>query len=397
MTDLDPVIHAQGRLRITAALATLEPDESIAFPRLQDLLGMTAGNLSTHLRKLEDAGYVAVAKTFRGRTPVTYLSLTKTGRRAFEDYTDTLRAFLGGTAMTPLARFDHVTRRFDDIVAVDDVTLQIAPGTLVGLLGPNGAGKTTLLSLVQGLRRPSSGRVELFGGDPADAAARRQLGCTPQETALPETLRVGEVVDYVGGHFADRVPTTELAAEFGFSELLRRQTGSLSGGQKRRVSVALAFVGRPRLVLLDEPTTGLDVDARRALWEAIRRQHASGATVVVTSHYLEEIEALAERVIVMGEGRILADDDLPKVLARVGLSRVGLRSSSADRIAAIPGVVRRERDGERDLLTVEDADEFIRSLVTSGADFHDLTVRGATLEEAFLSLTDSTMPARRIA
>ena len=99
----------------------------------------------------------------------------------------------------------------------------------------------------------------------------------------------------------------------------------------------------------------------------------------------------------MGEGRILADDDLPKVLARVGLSRVGLRSSSADRIAAIPGVVRRERDGERDLLTVEDADEFIRSLVTSGADFHDLTVRGATLEEAFLSLTDSTMPARRIA
>ena len=230
-----------------------------------------------------------------------------------------------------------------------------------------------------------------------DVAFRRRLGSTPQETALPETLRVGEVVDYVGGHFADRVPTAELAAEFGFAELLRRQTGSLSGGQKRRLSVALAFVGRPRLVLLDEPTTGLDVDARRALWEAIRRQHESGATVVVTSHYLEEIEALAERVIVMGEGRVLADDDLPLVLARVGLSRVGLRTDSAPQVAAIPGIIRRERDGEHELPTVEDADAFVRALVMSGVDFRDLNVRGATLEEAFLSLTDSTMTARRTA
>jgi len=287
----------------------------------------------------------------------------------------------------PLARLDHVGRRFGDIVAVDDVTLDIAPGTLVGLLGPNGAGKTTLLSLLQGLRRPSAGRVELFGGNPVDARARRLLGSTPQETALPETLRVGEVIDYVGGHFAGRVPTSELAAEFGLSDLLRRQTGSLSGGQKRRVAVALAFVGRPRLVLLDEPTTGLDVDARRTLWDAIRRQHESGATVVVTSHYLDEIEALAQRVIVMGEGHVLADDDLPRVLARVGLSRVRLRSTEAERVAALSGVVRHEPDDDHQVLTVDDADDFVRVLVGSGLDFHDLTVRGATLEEAFLSLT----------
>ena len=288
-----------------------------------------------------------------------------------------------------LATFDHVTRRYADVVAVDDVSLGIEPGTLVGLLGPNGAGKTTLLSLLQGLRRPTSGAITLFGGDPADAASRRLLGCTPQETALPDTLRVGEVVDYVGGHFADRVPTPELADEFGFAELLRRQCGSLSGGQKRLLAVALAFVGRPRLVLLDEPTTGLDVDARRTLWNAIRHQHDAGATVVVTSHYLEEIEALAQRVIVLGSGRVLADDTVARVVSRVGVSQVRLASSDPDCVAALDGVVRRERLDDAELLTVADADAFVRELVRSGLDFHDLTVRGATLEEAFLALLDA--------
>jgi len=294
-----------------------------------------------------------------------------------------------------LASFDHVTRRYGDVVAVDDITLAIEAGTLVGLLGPNGAGKTTLLSLLQGLRRPTSGAVTLFGGNPLDAGRRAALGTTPQETALPETLRVGEVVDYVGGHFADRVPTAELADEFGLTDLLRRQCGALSGGQKRRLAVALAFVGRPQLVLLDEPTTGLDVDARRTLWAAIRRQHDAGATVVVTSHYLEEIEALARRVIVMGEGSVIADDTVARVVARVGVGRVQLVSDEPDRIERLPGVVRYERDHDRDVLTVTDADAFVRELVRSGLDFRDLTVRGATLEEAFLALTDQARATDR--
>jgi ABC-2 type transport system ATP-binding protein len=288
-----------------------------------------------------------------------------------------------------LARFDHVTRRYGDVVAVDDVTLDLDPGVLVGLLGPNGAGKTTLLSLLQGLRRPTAGAVTLFGGSPLDARRRASLGTTPQETALPETLRVGEVIDYVGGHFADRVPTAEIADEFGVTELLRRQCGSLSGGQKRRLAVALAFVGRPRLVLLDEPTTGLDVDARRTLWAAIRRQHEAGATVVVTSHYLEEIEALAQRVIVIGEGRVLADDTVSRVVARVGVGRVELSCDEPHLIAELASVVRHEPDGGRDVFTVTDADDFVRELVRSDLPFHDLTVRGATLEEAFLALTDA--------
>ncbi|WP_194411094.1 ABC transporter ATP-binding protein [Microbacterium cremeum] len=289
-----------------------------------------------------------------------------------------------------VADFARVTRRYGDLVAVDDVSLQIEAGALVGLLGPNGAGKTTLLSLLQGLRRPTAGRVTLFGADPSDPRSRRLLGTTPQETALPDTLRVGEVIDYVGGHFSDRTPTAELASEFGLAELLRRQCGSLSGGQKRRVAVALAFVGRPRLVLLDEPTTGLDVDARRVLWAAIRRQHEAGATVVVTSHYLEEIEALAQRVVVLGDGRVLADDTVSRVVARVGVSRVELTTRAPASIGELPGVVRQEHVDGREVLTVTDADAFVRAVVRAGVDFRDLIVRGATLEEAFLALTDAS-------
>jgi len=290
--------------------------------------------------------------------------------------------------MTTLARLDHATRRFGDVTALDDVSLEIDAGKIVGLLGPNGAGKTTMLSLIQGLRRPTAGTVELFGGSPSDHRTRLGLGSTPQETALPQTLRVGEVIDFVSTHFPNPVPRAGIADEFGLTELLKRQTGALSGGQKRRVSVALAFVGRPKLVLLDEPTTGLDVDARRTLWEAVRRQNAAGATVVVTSHYLEEIEALAERVIVVGEGRILADDTLAAVRGQVGMHMLRLETPDPDAAAALSGVinVRAEDDGSHTVFT-RDADETVRELVHSGIRFSGISVRGATLEEAFLALT----------
>ena len=295
--------------------------------------------------------------------------------------------------MTALASLQNVTRRYGTVTALDNVSLSVLPGQILGLLGPNGAGKTTLISLIEGLRRPTSGTVELFGGNPADARNRQALGSTPQETALPATLRVGEVIDFVSRHFEHRVPVGELADEFGLGQLLKRQTGALSGGQKRRLSVALAFAGKPRLVLLDEPTTGLDVDARRTLWAAVRRQHDAGATIVVTSHYLEEIEALAERVVVMGHGRIAADDSLRNVLGQVGLRWVRLESADAAAIATLPGVVRHEPAAHAHTFYVRDSDDFIARLVHSGHPFHDLSVRGATLEEAFLALTDTEQVA----
>ena len=286
-----------------------------------------------------------------------------------------------------------VTRRFGATLALDDVSLVVRPGELVGLLGPNGAGKTTLLSLVTGLRKPDSGTVRLFGGNPRDPANRVLLGTTPQETGLPPTLTVGEVVDFIAGHYPDPMPRAEALERFGLADLAGRQAGGLSGGQRRRLAVALALVGRPRLVLLDEPTTGLDVEARHTLWQALRDYHAAGATVVVTSHYLEEIEALAARVVVFGAGKVLADDALETVLARVTMRRVtvSLPGAPDDDVAALPGVVAVVRDGDRFQLLVSDADELVRTLVLDHVPFAGLEVRGASLEEAFLALTSEPL------
>jgi ABC-2 type transport system ATP-binding protein len=284
-----------------------------------------------------------------------------------------------------LARAIDVTRRYGSVVALDHVDLDVHAGELVGLLGPNGAGKSTLVNLLTGVRRPSGGRVELCGGDPRDPATRKVLGVTPQETGLPSALRVGEVVDFVRAHFPDPLGRDELLDRFGLGDLVRRQTGGLSGGQKRRVAVALAFVGRPRIVFLDEPTTGLDVAARHALWDGVRRFHAEGGTVVLTSHYLEEVEALASRVVVVGGGRVLADDSVAAVRGLVAIRRVSLTAGVP--LPDLPGVVGTERDGDRTHLLTADADRLVRDLVSCDVPFRDLEVRPTSLEEAFLTLT----------
>lgn len=284
-----------------------------------------------------------------------------------------------------LARWSGVTRRYGDVLALDDVSLDVPAGQILGLLGPNGAGKSTLINLLLGLRRTDSGTVELFGGAPRTPASRLLLGCTPQETALPPTLKVREVLDFVGGHHRDPVPTAQLLDELGLTEQAGRQTGGLSGGQRRRLSVALALVGRPRLLVLDEPTTGLDVDARHLLWQKVRDFHADGGTVVVTSHYLEEVEALAQRVVVVASGRVLVDDSLGAVRARVQQRRVSIRAGA---LPPLVNLVRAEAgDGDLWSLFTADSDALVRELVRTDVPFRDLQVAPASLEEAFLALT----------
>ncbi|MGP3910666.1 ABC transporter ATP-binding protein [Nonomuraea sp. 10N515B] len=286
--------------------------------------------------------------------------------------------------MTILARAIEVTRRYGEVLALDHVSLDIKAGELVGLLGPNGAGKSTLINLFVGLRRPTSGTVELLGGSPQDPARRRGIGVTPQETGLPESLRVGEIVDFVSAHYPEKTDKDELLARFGLGDLVKRQVGGLSGGQRRRLAVALAFAGRPRLVFLDEPTTGLDVEARRALWDGIKAFHDDGGTVLITSHYLEEIEALAERVVVVGHGRVLADDTVRAVRDMVGVRRVSLVAES---LPELPGVLGSERADGRVSLVTADPDRLVVELVRSGAPFSGLEIRPTTLEEAFLAIT----------
>jgi ABC-2 type transport system ATP-binding protein len=199
-----------------------------------------------------------------------------------------------------------VTKRFGEVVALDGIDLELRRGEVLALLGPNGAGKSTALSLMLGLRHPDSGQAELFGMDPRRAEARAGVGVTPQETGFPPTLRVCEIVEFVGAHFAEPVETADLLARFGLGGVVRRQAGGLSGGERRRLSVALAFAGRPRAVFLDEPTVGLDVEARLALWSELNAYAGASGTILLTTHHLEEAEALASRVLLLSRGRIAA-------------------------------------------------------------------------------------------
>jgi ABC-2 type transport system ATP-binding protein len=205
-----------------------------------------------------------------------------------------------------------VAKAFGQVRALDGLDLVVDRGERVVVLGPNGAGKTTAISILLGLRRPDRGTVLVFGASPTQLDVRRRLGCAPQQSAFPETLTVGGIVDFVRAHYPRPLPTADLLARFGLVRLGSRQVGGLSGGERRRLGCALAFAGDPELVVLDEPSTGLDVESRVALWQAIVED---GRTVLLTTHSFEEADALATRVVVLRSGRALEVTDRAEGLA----------------------------------------------------------------------------------
>jgi ABC-2 type transport system ATP-binding protein len=209
-----------------------------------------------------------------------------------------------------------VSKRFGETLALDEVDLAIEAGEVVALLGPNGAGKTTALSILLGLRRPDSGRAEIFGVDPRRPRSRVAVGVTPQDAGFPPTLRVREIVDLVRAHFPFPPPTDELLERFQLTAVARRQAGGLSGGERRRLAVALAFAGEPAALFLDEPTTGLDVESRRSVWAEIDRYAADGGTVLMTTHHLEEADRLAHRIVLLARGRVVAEGTATELAAR---------------------------------------------------------------------------------
>lgn len=229
-----------------------------------------------------------------------------------------------------VARFEAIGKDYRGHVALTDVTLGVEAGEAVGLIGPNGAGKTTLLALLAGLRRPTRGQVRLFGGDPVAPRSRTQLGMAPQALSLPETARVGEALSYVRAFYQQPASIAELVEEFNIGRLLRQQVGGLSGGQKRLLSVALAFAGNPKMVLLDEPTTGLDGDSRELLWQRVSARVDAGTTLLVTSHYLEDIERLAARVVVLKGGRIVEDAAISDIRSANRLAKVRVSTGDPD-------------------------------------------------------------------
>jgi ABC-2 type transport system ATP-binding protein len=213
------------------------------------------------------------------------------------------------------AELRGASKHYGRTLALDDVDLEVPYGETLALVGPNGAGKSTALSLLLGLRRPDRGVARLGGLDPTRADARRVAGVLPQEVDLPLALRVGELVDLVRAHYPSPQPRGALLDRFGLGGLVRRQAGALSGGERRRVALALAFAGSPRVLFLDEPTAGLEVESRRALWQTLRGHAERGGATVLTTHYLEEAASLADRVIVLARGRVVAAGTVDEVRA----------------------------------------------------------------------------------
>jgi ABC-2 type transport system ATP-binding protein len=287
-----------------------------------------------------------------------------------------------------VAQLERASKRYGAMLALDQVDLQVRRGEVQALLGPNGAGKTTAISLLVGLLRPDSGHATLFGQSPRSLAARRNLGVMLQTTAVPETLTVGELITLFRSYYARPRTVADCVALAGVGDLLRSRYGRLSGGQQRRVQFALAICGRPQILFLDEPTTGLDLDARETMWKTIRQLVAEDCAVVLTTHYLEEAEALADHVSVLARGRIVAGGSVQQVRARVAQRRIRCVSGlSAEAIASWPEVRSVARDGERIEIVTDLAETVVRQLLFEDSELRELEVRRAGLAEAFVEIT----------
>lgn len=272
--------------------------------------------------------------------------------------------------------------------ALNGVDLSLARGQLLALLGPNGAGKSTVIALLLGLIRADAGTVELFGADPQTLAPRRRIGVMLQSGALPETLRVGELLRMTANYYPRPRALAECAELAGVGDVLKRPYGKLSGGQQRRAQFALALCGRPELLFLDEPTVGMDIAARERLWATMRTLVGEGCAILLTTHYLEEAEALADRVVVLARGRVLAEGSVEAMRARSERTRIRCRSAlSAETLRTWPGVQACGLEAGLLTLTVREPEPVLRRLLAEDATLSALEVRRAGLSEAFTELT----------
>ena len=275
------------------------------------------------------------------------------------------------------------------VQAVRGIDLAIEPGETVALLGPNGAGKSTTIDMTLGLLDPDAGSATVFGAAPSDAVASGRIGAMLQTGALIRDLTVRELIMMVASLYPQPLGVDEVITQTGIGEFAGRLTQKLSGGETQRVRFAAALVSNPDLLVLDEPTVAMDVEARRAFWATMREFALHDRTVLFATHYLEEADAYADRVILMAHGRIVADGPPTEIKAMVGSRhiRATLPDAELADLEALPGVTRAERRGESVVLTCADSDTAIRGLLARYPDASDIEIAGAGLEEAFVELT----------
>ena len=293
-----------------------------------------------------------------------------------------------GSSDQVVASLDGVSKNYGNIRALCSVDFRVRAGEIVALLGPNGAGKTTAVKLLLGLLQPNSGKVRVFGADPTNPENRMRTGAMLQVGRVPETLRVREHIDLFSSYYPTPLPAKQVMAAAGLENLGDRKFGDLSGGQRQRVLFALSICGDPDLLFLDEPTVGLDVEARRLLWEEIRRLVRRGKTVLLTTHYLDEADALADRIAVINKGEIIAEGTPATIKAQTSGKRIRcITTLSRELLRQIPGVYEVKEDREAMELHTGQAESVVRELLARDADLSGLEVSSAGLEDAFLALT----------
>src|SRR3977135_3914572 len=275
-----------------------------------------------------------------------------------------IRSTTSATVARDIASLAGVSKNYDQVPGVWGVNFAVHAGELVALLGPNGAGKTTAVKLLLGLMQPSAGRVRVFGGDPTSPQNRMRVGAMLQVGRVPETLRVREHIDLFSSYYLKPLPLAEVLAAAGLEKLADRKFGDLSGGQRQRVLFALAICGDPDLLFLDEPTVGLDVESRRMLWDEIRRMVERGKTVLLTTHYLEEADALADRIAVINQGTIIAEGTPAQIKTQTSGKRIRcITSVGVATLRQISGVTEVREDREAIEIHATEAEPVVREVL----------------------------------
>ncbi len=285
----------------------------------------------------------------------------------------------------------NLTKRFGPVTAVNDLSLQIDSGEIVAFLGPNGAGKTTTIDMLLGLARPDAGSVSVYGRSPADAIARGDVSAVMQNGGLLKDFTVEETVRYTASLHAHTRHIADVLERAGIAAIADRRVGKCSGGEQQRLRFAMALLSDPRLLVLDEPTTGMDVEGRREFWRAIREDAVNGRTVMFATHYLDEADAYADRIVLVRQGSIVADGTTAEIknLASGRMVRATLPNANEEQLKMIPGVVSVELRGDGVFVHCSESDEVARFLLTQTA-ARDVEISSKNLEAAFVALTSDS-------